>query len=268
MIWTVILIVFVVSGIIVLGWIFAKKLPQLRIIDPNSLPETKSKKLKQDIIRSRVERAGGKQIERIQKNVVTPVGKGIQDAFRRIAGKLTAVERRYQERQQKNTDTLLSKDQLAALTQEGKKLMEEEHWDRAEKKFIEVISNDSKNTDAYEQLGRLYLMKKDFDLAKQTFAFLKKLAPKDPSVIAALGEVEDRLGFKQKALKHFKAAHELSPNNPRYLDFYISSLIIGGEAHEAMSVLDELRRANPDNKKIEVFEKQIDELKQKTKETK
>lgn len=268
MVWTIFLILLVIVGLGVLIWIFIKKLPQLRIIDPSSLPETRSKKLKKDIIRGRVERASGRQVDRIQKNVLIPTAKWIQNLFRRIAGKLTAVERRYQERQQKSGKTSLSKDNLIALTQEGKKMIDEEHWDRAEKRFIEVISHDPKNVDAYEGLGRLYLLRKDFDSARQTFDFLKKLSPKDPSVIASLGEVEERLGNHEKALKHFASAHELSPNNPRYLDFYISGLVENGDAHEATSLLDELRRVNPKNKKIEVFEKQIKELKKKTKETK
>ncbi|MBU1126113.1 hypothetical protein KJ758_00715, partial [Patescibacteria group bacterium] len=184
MILNIFLIVFLGLGVLTLAFILWKKIPQLRILDPESLPEERAKRLKHNLIRQRVERAGGKPISSINKQVVKPIGIGMQNIFRKLAGKLTAVERRYQERQKQTSTGKYKKEALHDLVEEGKKLMEEELWDRAEKKFIDVIGVDPKHINAYEQLGRLYLTKKDFQSAKETFEFLAKLSKQDPSVIA------------------------------------------------------------------------------------
>lgn len=268
MLLNIILLILLVLGLGILVWLVWNKWPQLRILDTKSLPQERSKQLKHQIIRRRVERVGGKHIGTLQKSVVNPVGIGIQSIFRRIAGKLTAVERRYQERQKQTDGGKFSKESLHELIEEGKKLLADELWDRAEKKFIDVIGADSKNIEAYEQLGRLYLQKKDFESAKETFQFLSKLSKKDPSVIASLGEVEELMGDKKAAFAYYEQAVTLSPKNPKYLDFAIESAIEIGLKHEAMSLLDKLRSVNPENKKIEVYEAKISKDIKKKKEKK
>lgn len=260
MIGTIILIILLVLGLGILGWIFIRKLPQIRMVDPSTSRESRSRALKYEIMRQRVERGTGKQMEKVQKSVIDPIGKGMQGFVRSIAGRLTAVERSYQERRKQSGDSNVSKEQLDKLVEDGKALMEEELWDRAEKKFIEVISNDPKHVDAYEYLGRLYQYKKDYKLAKQTFMFLKKLVPEDASVIASLGEVERKLGNGPRALKYFQQAVKLSPKNPKYLDFLATAAIEEKDASEAQSAVDALKTVNPENKKIEEFEKQIADL--------
>ena len=257
---TVLLIILLLLSLAILGWLLWKKWPQLLIVDPASSKESRSKQLKYELMRQRVERASGKQVEALNKGVFQPIGKGVQNLFRRVAGKLTAVERSYQERQKKEVGSKMDPETMKRLMSEGKKFMDEESWDEAEKRFIEVISNDAKNVEAYEKLGRLYLYKKDYELAGQTFQFLTKLSPEDPSVIAALGEVEVRLGNDKKAYTQFKKAHKLSPNNPKYLDFFIESAIAVREKLEAYDALEQLKKVNPQNKKIESFTKQISDI--------
>lgn len=260
MTFTIVLAIIFGLAVFVLGWLFLKKLPQLRIVDPSTDKDAQSKKLKTDIMRQRLERAGGKHVSRINKGVIKPISSGLQLLIRKIAGKLTAVERRYQERQKQDSGKKFDTETAKRFIDEGKKLLDEEAWDRAEKKFIEVISSDPKNGEAYENLGRLYLAKKDNKLAKETFAFLAKLKPKDASVIASLGEVEELLGEYTRAHIQFKKAVKLSPKNPKYLDFLINSTIDIGDKHMAMSTLDRLRKVNPENKKIELFDKRISEM--------
>jgi len=257
---TVVLIILLVGGLCLLGIVLYKKWPQLKIVDPTSDPELQSKQLKRDIMRQRALRVGDKHVKTIQSSVLSPMQKGLQNAVRRVAGKLTAVERRYQEKQKHEGGTALDKETVKRLIEEGKKLTSEEMWDSAERKFIEVISSDPKNVDAYEELGWLYFSKKDYDLARETFTFLLKLSPKDASVTAALGELEERLGNHEGALVRFKKAVKLSPKNPKYLDFLITCAIHVGDRHLADTTLDRLRQVNPDNAKIVDFEEQIAEL--------
>lgn len=257
---TIALVVIFLGGLGVLIWLLWRKWHQLKIVDPDSSPISQSRKLKYEIMRKRVERAGERQFKRVQSGVFQPVGKGMQTAFRKLAGKLTAVERRYQEKKRETVG--YDQATLDNLIEEGKKLMSQEAWERAEKRFIEVISHDAKNVEAYEYLGRLYQYKKDFDLARKTFLFLKKLSPDNPSVITSLGEISMERGEKKRALSYFKKAVSLRPKNPKYLDFLIRAAIDQKDLHEAQGALDRLEGVNPENKKIPEFEREITELRQ------
>ena len=259
MLGNIILIILVLLGVVILAWICFRKLPQLRMLDPSTAKGAQSRQLKYQIMRQRVERASGKQADLVHSKFVSPIGKGMQSIVRGLAGKLTAVERSYQERQRMVTDKEVDKDALSKIVEDGKRLMDEELWDRAEKRFIEVISSDPKNVEAYECLGRLYECKKDYKLAKQTFQFLKKLAPNDASVIASLGEVEKKLGNGIRALKYFQQAVKISPRNPKYLDFMITSAIEEEDFDQADDGLKVLKEVNPNNKKIDEFKRQIKE---------
>ena len=91
MILNIFLIACAVIALIVLGRVIWKKLPQLRILDPSSHPEEKTKQLKHEIIRQRVERAGSRRLKTVQKQVLEPVGSGLQNLIRRVAGKFHGI---------------------------------------------------------------------------------------------------------------------------------------------------------------------------------
>lgn len=244
-----------------------KKLPQLRIVDPKSAPEAKSRELKNELIRQRLTRVSSKHTGVLRKKVINPVFEFIQTTFRKLAGKLTAAERRYQEKKRKDIGGKLDAETVKELMAEAKRLTEEELWERAEKKYIEIISSDPKYAPAYEYLGRLYFAKKDFPLAKETFEFLAKLSPKDASVTASLGEVAEELKDFTLAFEYYKKAVKLSPKNPKYLDFLIGTAIELKDRKEAQSALLQLKRVNPENRKIEQFEEEIDTLPKLSKTT-
>ena len=257
---TIVLTILIVAGLGLVGFVIWRKLPQVRMIDPNTDKDSVSRRKKYDIMKGRLERAGGKQMDHLNKSVLKPVGMGFQNFVRRVAGKLTAVERKYQAKQKETQPSSYTHDELEKMVTEANGLVDEEEYDKAEKKYIEVISYDPKFVPAYEYLGRLYLRRKDHDLARETFSFLAKLSPKDASVIASLGETEEALGNFEIAFEHYKKASSLSPKNPKYLDFFIESAIETGNKYEANLALDRLRAVNPDNQKIDDFEEQIQNI--------
>lgn len=265
MFWTILFIIIFIAGVLTIAWLVYLKWTELRLLDPSSIPVSADKKKKQELIRQRIERTGRKYASKAQKDVIRPLGGGIQTLFRIIAGKLTAAERKYQ--QQKHQQAAQEGDLrvIDTLLDEAQKFMDEEVWDLAEKKLIQIISLDAHNKDAYELLGRVYLLNKDYESAKETFEFLNKLSPDNPSVIASLGEVAEKLGDVKGSALYFEKAVELSPKNPKYLDFYLEAVIDVGDVHTAMNVLDRLIDVNPDNKKIPEFESKIDEIRKKQK---
>lgn len=261
---TILLIILIIS-LGVLAWLGLRKLPQIRVVDPASSREAKSKEVKYAILTKRLERMGSEKAESLKRDVLVPFGASIQNAVRRAAGKLTALERRYAERQRGVAVVAHNPEVLRELVGEAEKFIDEGRFDAAEKKLIEVVSHDPKNIPAYEHLGRLYLMNKDLPGARETFQFLIKLSPKDASVLASLGEVAEAEGKADEALKFYKEALGVSPHNPKYLDFYIDAAINSGDVAESMTTLDTLREVNPDNQKIVEFEERISELRERKK---
>lgn len=260
-----ILIIILILSLGALVWLAVRKLPQVRVVDPSSSKEAKSKELKNAILAKRLERIGSEKAESLKRDILMPVGTSIQNVVRRAAGKLTALERRYAERQKSGVVVVNNPEVLRELVREAEELLAADRYDAAEKKLIEVVSIDPKNVLAYERLGRLYLMNKDFVGARETFQFLMKLSPKDASVLAALGEVAEGEGKQDEALKYYKEALDISPHNPKYLDFYIDSAIMNGDVAEATTTLGTLREVNPENQKIAEFDERIAELRKKKK---
>ncbi|MBT4856854.1 tetratricopeptide repeat protein [Candidatus Uhrbacteria bacterium] len=260
---TIFLILLLVASASVLGWLFWRKWSQLQLLDPESLPDAQTRKLKYDILRQRVSRTSDKYVKKAHKDVVGPIGRLVQVGFRKVAGKLTAAERSYQKKKRQTGAVHVDKETIRTMLQEAKELLDKSEWDRAEKILIEIISTNPRHVEACERLGRLYFQKKEYDQALETWSYLNKLVPDDPSVLAALGEVEDIRGNMQESRSYFEQAVALRPSNPRYLDFYIDVLIKLEDVHDAMTTLDRLREANPENKKIEVFEKRIEEVRTK-----
>ncbi len=256
---TTVLIITLAVGVLMLLAIIIRKLPQLRILD-STQQKSSERKLKTDIIRGRIERAQKRHAEVVTKTVINPVGGAIQNAFRRFAGKLTAVERAYQEKSKAADKTKKSAAVLDRIVSDAKALVSKGDLGKAEKMFIEVITNNPKHKKAYEALGRLYQKQKEFKTALETFLFLHKLSPKDASVLASLGEVEMELGKKQESLGYFEKAIELRPKNPKYLDMITDAAIKCGDAYKAQEFLDRLTKVNKSNKKIEKFQERIHEL--------
>lgn len=256
MIFTLVLIAVIVVSVAVLTWLGVRKLPQLRVVDPASSREAKAREMKQSILQKRLERLGSERVQSLKRDVLLPLGSRVQELVRRFAGKLTALERKYADRQ-KGAKQLHNPEVLRVLVQEAEAFINEERYDAAEKKLIEVVSHDPKNVPAYERLGRLYLLTKDLAGAKETFQFLSRLSPRDASVLASLGEVAEAQNDPAAAMVYYKQALDISPHNPKYLDFYVESAIANEDVTEATMTLDHLREVNPENQKIAEFEERI-----------
>lgn len=243
-----------------LGFIAWKKVPQLSIVDPMSSKEARTRETKRTLLEERMRRQVEERGRAFWRLSVLPGMKMFQEAFRRLAGKLTALERKYVER--KRTERI-DATVLKHMIDEAKKSIANGRCDIAEKELIAVVTHDPKNFDAYETLGRMYLMQGQYENAKETLEFLVTLAPKDASVLAALGEVFDAQGNHRGAYPYYEKAKNVSPNNPKYLDFFISTAIEIGDFYEAQRAVNHLREVNPDNQKITEFEEMIREKRTK-----
>ncbi len=237
-----------------------RKAPQLSIVNPASSKEAKVKETKNAILEERMMRQFEEKRKNFWKHSISPVVKTVQEGFRRIAGRLTALERRYVERQRSEK---LGAPQIKEMLHEAETYIEHERFDLAEKALVAIVTHDVKNVEAYEMLGRMYLSQKQYSEARESLEFLLTIVPKDASVLAAVGEVFEAEGNVKKACEFYKKAKDASPNNPKYLDFFISAAIDAGDFHEAQIAIDHLREVNPENQKIVEFEEMIAEQKKK-----
>ncbi len=276
-----IIILVCLTGIII---IYVKKIPYVSTIDIQQLPKEQQADVKKSLIEKRVEDKIKNLAVKI-KNLFSPAVKFSVKYYQLIRGKIKKVEEEYKQKHLflvKNQPQV-AKQKIQDLLENGEKFIKEENLAEAEKKFIEIISLDPDNIDAYQNLGELYLKQKDFKHAEETFKHVLKLIirsqrwwqgfRKNDKIVSAsninsqiasvyldLGEVYQAMEDNEKALENYKKAAEIEPNNPRNLDFLIKIAIILNKKKIAQKFLQDLKKVNPNNEKIKEFEIQLKEL--------
>ena len=147
------------------------------------------------------------------------------------------------------------------LLGEAEELIKRNDYEGGEKKLIEIINLDNKNIEAFKKLGSLYLERKSFNEAKETFKHVLKLTEgKESEIYFGLSLVYKEMGDFINALANTNSALELEPNNPRYLDTLLDISIINKDKVLALGAYKKLKEVNSENQKLSELKKQIDEL--------
>ena len=159
MIWIIPIIVIVASFVVII-FVLSKKIPQLRVIDVHSIPEERTRELKEKIIMEKLSRAGRGKIRGIVK-IFSVIVKSASKTGRRTVQKLYAIEQYYQKLNRAATEGqhAYSHETIKQMTTEEESLIRQEEYIPAEKIYIDIISHNPKSVDAYEGLGNLYLKK-------------------------------------------------------------------------------------------------------------
>ena len=226
-----ILILVSLSVIIV---IVVRKFSILASLDIDSIPAEREAKFKEQIISNRLKRSFFKYYHKLLK-ILKPLASGAQSAGRWLFKKLVEFKENYN---RENAPLKSGAENPEKLFSEAADLMKSEDWDGAEKKFIEIISLDSRNYLAFRELGNLYFTRKDYNEAKQSFAHALRLIEQNGggadngnnSLIACLycdmAEVAHAMADPDETMAHIKKALQLEPNNPRYLDIKLEISIM------------------------------------------
>jgi len=254
-------LVLIVASLVVLIVLALRKIPQLRVLNIEDAAKTKAKRIKEAIIVERLKRLRGPKLEGVFKRGEAAVA-GTMRFGRRSVQKLKALEQYYQELKEAPANGNGGADASAVdrMMKDAADLVREEKYGAAEKKYVEIISHDSKNVRAYEELGRLYIRTKKPEQARETFDFILSFKPDDASVTVSLGEIALAEENLKTALGYFERAVAKRPNNPKYLDFLIDTALRLEEIEPARRGIDQLRAANPENKKLEDFEQRIKDI--------
>lgn len=85
-------------------------------------------------------------------------------------------------------------------------------WDDASREWDEALRRDPKYAPAAEAMGEMWLERKQYEKARRAFERLIEIDARSYAGQFGLGVAEERLGRKEEARKHLKAACALEPN--------------------------------------------------------
>lgn len=253
-----IIILLCLAGILA---IVLKKLPLLAVFDVDSIPEEKEAETKKKIMEERMERKLKVFYNKL-KPFLQLIGNFFQRKLKSSQEKIAELEEKYKSKAQK--EVLVTKEEFQSLEKkievyldEAKNLQRSEDFETAEKKYIEILSLDSKNVAAYRGLGDLYIAQKQYQEAIATFKHILKLNKADSQAYFELAEVFVRMENFDSALNYISKALEIEPVNTRYLDLLLTISIIIENKDMAKEALERLKAVNPENAKIPEFEEKI-----------
>lgn len=272
------LILIIFASLYVLIKILISKFPLLSNIKVEDIHKEKERKVKFKILEKRF--LNNLKNSRFKNLLI----KFLNSCCQKIGEKIYALEKNYLN---KYDEMVKEKPQevekrINLVLQEGEKKLEENNFQEAENKFIEVLSLDPRNLTAFSNLLKIYLYQKKYSLALKTAKHILKLneqaikwwgkfRKKDEKIpekllnelILSLIDVgyiyQERDDYGQ-ALKHFEKAIKHNPNSPRLLDFLIENSIILGKKEDANNYLIRIKEINPENQKIAKWQEKINKL--------
>jgi tetratricopeptide (TPR) repeat protein len=289
-------IAFVIAGICLAGvlYLFFSHWHEVRLIDPDSIKEEKDKHRRDALVKERFNRLKSGKVEPAKTFYKRIVFSG-KTSFHRVYLRLVKLNRFYEQAKRPFSQVAPSQDdRIKVLIDEARSLARDLKWAEAEKRYLEILLMDNRNSDAYKGIGLVYLKQKLLPQAKETFDYLKKVKQADDIVYAALAdiaflegdkrgeeamrlkaiEVRPRLanrhaelakfycthGYFKEAWPSAKRATDLDPKSARYQEIALECLIELGERIEAKRRYDKLRLITEDQPKMQKLRERIESL--------
>jgi len=256
-----------IAGLAVILFITFRKFPQISAVKPDSVPDEADKAKKKNIIEQRLDRKFNTFFQKI-KDWLKPVISKSNETFKKVIGKLYALEKQYTEKIQESNRAQTPgqlKSKISKMFEEAKELAKDNKYKDAEKLYIKIISLDKENTEAFELLGELYIKIKEYNFAHETFAHLLRIDPENALVYHDLGLLAQRQGNISLAIKNWQKALDIEPNNPKIIDSLLEAAIQSKNKVLAYESLDKLKEINPENQKIADFAEKVEQLEKELK---
>ncbi|MBU0540657.1 hypothetical protein KKF59_02865 [Patescibacteria group bacterium] len=275
-------------------FIIARHWREIRLLDPNSIKEERVRKKRDELITQRFERvkSGALLPLKISFNKAVVAGK---KRFHASYIKLIQLDRFYKQAKAPFASMAPSAaERLRALLDEARSLARDLKWADAERRYLEILSMDKRNVEAYKGLAGIYLKQKMHTQAKETFEFLLKIKKADDVCFAGLAEIaeaeRDLIAAEQyyrkaveyrprlanrhaelgvfyldsnqpaKAWPFVRRATELEPKSPKYMELSIDAAIKIGNKEEARRRYDKLRLLSEDRNKLQFLKERLDEM--------
>ncbi|MBU0731687.1 tetratricopeptide repeat protein [Patescibacteria group bacterium] len=253
----------IVGSLGLLAYYYINRRNKLAQLDLDAMKSHRQQKVKTQVVENRMARKYSQAITKIAptfKKAAQPIKK----IGGKLAGKISSLERKYKQEKNEAPKTMEQKEVVRQTVNqvlaEGQALMEKEDYAGAEKKYIEVLSEDSKNIEAYKKLADVYSARKDYTHAKETLEFIAGLNPKDEMIWRALGDVHNADEDKDNALKYYQKGLDLAPNNPKNIVLVIETSLDLSRKDIAIPAIDKLKEVNPDNQKLTEYLEKLENL--------
>jgi tetratricopeptide (TPR) repeat protein len=281
-------------GVGVAAYVVIKHWNDLQLLDPDSIKEEQERQSREALIKRRFDRLRADRVEPV-KRLGRRLGQSIKKSYQRTYERLQAFEKLYQTAKQPfSTLTPSTRERVKTLLSEARSLMRDLKWADAERRYLEVLSLDTHQVEAYKGLGQIYLKQKLYPQAKETFEFVLKMRKADDVCYAALAEIAEASGDRAKAesmrlkaveatprqafrhaeLAQFylaeqqsakawpsaKRASELEPQSAKYLELSLETAIVNGDLKEARQRFERLRLLSEDRSKFQQWRDRIEEM--------
>ena len=287
--------------IALIAGIFVRHFDQLAAFNIGSVPEIQEKSTKQQIVSKRILRTMRERSTRVAERLA-PIARlwmRVQLAFRNFANQTADQYRHLEWKKQWQKWMTRSRHELRAhllkLLEESDELRRGGEYADAEKRYVDIISLDPKNVNAYLGLAKAYYLDERWKDGEETARhIIETLDPASELGWAFLGRhlkqqgkyVEAAAAFKQalainpnmakrwidlgeclreggglaEAIVAYRTAAEHEPNNPRVLDLLLEISILSGDKRLAREAFIKLQAANPENQKLGDWEAKIREM--------
>jgi len=284
MILNIIFIAIIVLCLGVIAFIYLRKFPKARTLDVQTVPAARRAEVRDRILMERIKRNSewGKSF---LAKIISPFGQIIKKTGKKVFSKIYDLEEKYKKEAAAQTPLKRGqiKNKITQLLIEAQKLFKDSKFQEAEKAYIEIISLDPKNIEAYEGLNDVYLEIKEYPQALQTAEFILKLVSRqsvsvtkedetgkkiasvsNASELASahcdLGYIHGLLDQQEQMAESYYKAWELEPNNPRTISLMLEVYIAQGKKSQALDLLADLERVNPENQRLKEFRDEIKEI--------
>lgn len=270
----------IIAAMIVVLVVIARHFPQAAAIDLESLPAEQEAAMKAALMERRLKRKLGEMRQKMVhfSRRFFGVFTGFFDRlYRRVQTLEQGYRRKPHSMSAEEQEDVRGK--IFALTEQAKAAAAAEEWTEAENKYIEILSWDPKHLESYAGLASGYLARKEFNQAKETFAYLFRLIQlqasgeeakslfSQPLSDEALHDARfeyvqclQNLGDLSQAKTQMDLVLADDANNPKYLDKLVELSILIKDRKAARDAFDRLKEVNPENQKLAIFEEKLRQL--------
>src|SRR3989338_1118671 len=262
---TFVLLIGIIACLAFVVGIVYRKLPHVSNVDVSSLKQEKQRNVKRSLTEERLKR----KIVAVTGKVTSFFAPHVMRHSSRVKEKVQAIQKKHSEmvKEKKKNDIKsagkhATGEHIQVLMQEARGFIEQEEFDAAEEKLLEALWFDKKRVDVYRVLAELYEKEKEYQQALETMMYVLKIGNGDvtPEDFVFAGECASAMGDYQKARDMFEQALLKEPDNPKYLDHLLRHCILLKDKNIAWDVYGRLKKANPENKKLDEYLIAVKEL--------
>lgn len=271
MIYYFIPLVVIIISFLIIFFIIIKKLPSLAVINIESIAQEKESKVRNRLITERLARKFF-SLKKILTEIFTPLLENIIELGHKFYQIINELERENLKKIQPLKTIDLNQEIKEKLAM-AEKFFTDQDLTQAEDTCISVVGLDAKNLEVYQILVNIYLAKKEYKKARETCRYLIKLLIKSGAEeetsdkkhqlangYADLGWIYQMERKNNYALSNFSKAVGLEPVNPRFLDLLLKISIILKNKKLARQAFSDLKKADPENQKLEELKAEIENL--------